>query len=82
VIEATIAARPVVIAHYPVLDELIALGLDLLSIAKPDIVADLVKSGSTPAIESNRRVLEQHFDLADLPNRIATTCSAVGWVDW
>ncbi|MCJ7671387.1 MAG: glycosyltransferase family 4 protein [Acidimicrobiia bacterium] len=82
VIEATVASRPVVVAHYPVLDELIALGLDLLSIDEPGTVAALLQSGATPAIGGNRDVLERYFDLADLPSRIATTWSAVGWVDW
>jgi len=82
VIEATIAARPVVVGHYPVLDELVALGLELLSIDEPGIVADLVASDSLSCLESNRVVLETYFDLADLPGRIATTWSAVGWSDW
>jgi len=82
VIEAIVADRPVVVAHYPVLDELLALGLELLSIDEPGTVADLVTSGSTASLASNRAVLEAHFDLADLPGRIATTCSAVGWTNW
>jgi len=82
VIEATIANRPVVVAHYPVLDELVALGLELLSIDEPGIVADLIKAGSTAGVESNGLVLETYFDLADLPGRIASTWSAVGWTDW
>jgi glycosyltransferase involved in cell wall biosynthesis len=81
-IEATVAERPVVVAHYPVLDELVALGLELLSIDEPGIVADLVTSDFTAAVASNRVVLETHFDLADLPGRIASTWSAVGWTDW
>jgi glycosyltransferase involved in cell wall biosynthesis len=82
VIEATVARRPVVVAHYPVLDEFIALGLELLSIDEPDIVAALVKSHSMAVLASNRVVLETHFDLADLPGRIATTWSGIGWTNW
>jgi len=81
-IEGLVANRPVVVAHYPVLDELLALGLEFLSIDEPGVVADLVTSGPTPSLESNRAVLKAHFDLADLPGRIATTCSAVGWTNW
>jgi glycosyltransferase involved in cell wall biosynthesis len=84
-IEATIAARPVAVAHYPVLDELELLGLRFLSIDTPDLAAAVVGAPASTweaAHAANLAVLRRHFDLADLPRRIAETCSAVGWTDW
>jgi mannosylglucosylglycerate synthase len=83
VIEATIADRPVAAARYPVLDELIALGLHLISIDEPDAVIALLGSSDAPdVLDANRACLHAHFDLADLPARIATAFTTVGWEEW
>lgn len=81
-IEATVSGRPVVVAQYPVLDELRSLGLEFLSIDEPGAVVDVLATGSAALIDRNRSVLRTHFDLADLPGRIRATLAAVGWVDW
>lgn len=81
-IEATVAGRLVVVAHYPVLDELRSLGLEFLSIDEPSAVLDVLATGPATLIDRNRSVLRTHFDLADLPGRIRATLAAVGWVDW
>lgn len=82
VIEATIADCPVAAARYPVLRELLALGLQI-----PDIndVAEFVDGLRRPDAglrASNRTCLEEHFDLRDLPDRISTAITAVGWDRW
>jgi glycosyltransferase involved in cell wall biosynthesis len=82
VIEATIAGKPVAVAHYPVLDELQSLGLELLSIDEPDRAAEAVGEPRPGSAAANRAVLREHFDLADLPGRIDTAWTAVGWTDW
>ena len=82
VIEATVAGRPVAVAHYLVLDELAALGLQLFSVDAPEVMAAVVQARTPASFDHNREVLRDHFDLADLPARIAQTFSAVGWTDW
>jgi glycosyltransferase involved in cell wall biosynthesis len=82
VIEATIAHRLVAVAHYPVLDELIALGLELLSIDEPEHAVAALEAAGVESLDSNGAVLRANFDLADLPGRIAAVWSAVGWADW
>jgi glycosyltransferase involved in cell wall biosynthesis len=82
VIEATVADRPVAVAHYPVLDELRDLGLQLFSIEHPDAVASWLASPVESVRASNRACLEQHFDLADLPARIEAALATVGWQGW
>ena len=82
VIEAMIADRPVATADYPVLDELIALGLEVLSIDDPDAVADVLRHPDPEFHARNRECLRAHFDLRDLPRRIAGAFATVGWDHW
>ncbi|MBM3671059.1 MAG: glycosyltransferase family 4 protein [Actinobacteria bacterium] len=82
VIEATVAGKPVVVAHYPVLDELIDLGLNLLSIDDPGRVAEVVRDPSLRDDDANREFLRKHFDLNDLPARLRDAFAAVGWEEW
>ena len=82
VIEGTIAGRPVAVASYPVLDELISLGLDLFSVDDPARVANWMQAPEPGLIESNRACLRANFDLVDLPDRIRAAFAAVGWEAW
>ncbi len=82
VIEATVAGTPIAVAHYPVLDELVALGLHLFSVDDPGRVARWLVSPDEALVAENRAVLRRHFDLADLPGRIREAMAAVGWRDW
>jgi hypothetical protein len=82
IIEATIAGRPVAVAHYPVLDEIVGLGLQLFSVEDPQAMAAWLAAPDPGMVDANRACLEQHFDLAALPGRISDAFSAVGWRDW
>jgi glycosyltransferase involved in cell wall biosynthesis len=82
VIEGTIARRPVAVASYPVLDELVALGLDLFSVDDPARVANWLQHPELGMLESNRACLHANFDLTDLPDRIRNAFTAIGWVAW
>jgi glycosyltransferase involved in cell wall biosynthesis len=82
VIEATIAGKPVVVAHYPVLDELIGLGLELLTIDDPPAVAEVLRGSTSRRRMTNESALRAHFDLADLPARLNDAFLEVGWVEW
>jgi glycosyltransferase involved in cell wall biosynthesis len=82
VIEATIAGRPVAVAHYPVLDEIVALGLELFSVDDPERIAAWLAAPDDALLDENRSCLARHFDLADLPGHIRDAFAAVGWRNW
>lgn len=82
VIEGTIAGRPVAVASYPVLDELVSLGLDLFSVDDPARVARWLQHPEIGLLESNLACLHANFDLTDLPDRIRTAFTAIGWDVW
>lgn len=82
VIEAIVARRPVVTATYPVLNELVALGLDLFSIDEVDRIAAWLRAPSSEVLDRNLRVARANFDLRDLPRRLGDALSAVGWTEW
>lgn len=82
VIEATVAETPVAAGHYPVLAELVQLGLRVLSVDDPAAVAAFLRSPDPTVADANRACLRAHFDLADLPSRLADAFTAVGWDRW
>jgi glycosyltransferase involved in cell wall biosynthesis len=82
VIEALVAHRPVVVGHYPVLDELVALGLRLLSLDDPRAVDRFLRSPDPSVATTNMACLRSHFDLNDLPRRLSAAFATVGWGQW
>jgi glycosyltransferase involved in cell wall biosynthesis len=82
VIEAIVARRAIATASYPVLDELVALGLELFSIDDVDRIDRWLRSPDPERLEHNLAVVRAHFDVRDLPDRIAAALSAVGWEQW
>jgi glycosyltransferase involved in cell wall biosynthesis len=82
VIEAIIARRPIATATYPVLDELVALGLGLFSVDDVDGIAAWLRTPTMELLDHNVAVVGEHFDLRDLPQRLSNTLSAVGWTEW
>lgn len=82
VVEATVAGKPVAVAQYPVLDELLALGLHLLSIEDPAAVAEALRAPDPALAAANLACLHEHLDLADLPRRLAAAFAQVGWDEW
>ncbi len=82
VIEATVAGIPVAVGRYPALDELIDLGLQLLSIDDPAAVAQRLASPDPATRAANDACLKANFDLVDLPGRLRDAFAAVGWTRW
>jgi glycosyltransferase involved in cell wall biosynthesis len=62
-IESAIHRKPLVVGHYPVLDELRAFGFDWCD-------ADNVRLGDAAMLDHNYDVARAHFDLRDLPARV------------
>ncbi len=81
VIEAIIADRPLAAARYPVLLELLDLGLAIPGLDDPPAIARQV-GRPDPNSEPNHACLRAHFDLVDLPDRIRAALTAIGWDRW
>ena len=64
------------------LDEFVDLGLRFLSIDDPAAVVSRIDDPDAETNAHNRRVLEEHFDLRDLPNRLSDAFATVGWDQW
>jgi glycosyltransferase involved in cell wall biosynthesis len=63
-IESAVHRRPLVVGHYPVLDELREFGFEWYE--PGNVVLD-----DAAAMEHNHAIAQQHFALSDLPRRIA-----------
>lgn len=70
IIEATLAGKPVAVSEFPVLVELEALGLRLLSTAEPDQVAAVITAGGDEHRARNRAVIEEQLNRATLPAQL------------
>lgn len=82
VIEAMVAHRPVAAARYPVLQELVDLGLHVLPVDDPAAVAAFVEAPDPAVLEENRAVVARELSLTDLPKRLTQAFGQVGWSDW
>ncbi|MET0421009.1 MAG: glycosyltransferase, partial [Acidimicrobiia bacterium] len=70
VIESIAHHRPIVVGSYPVLDELRAFGVQLLSIDDAPAAAEWLRSPNTEALDANLELVRPHCSLEDLPQRI------------
>ncbi len=82
VIESVIARRPIAVGRYPVLDELVALGLTLFSVDAPGELAAWLAAPDPSRLDANLAAARRHFSLADLPARLEAAFAAVGWSRW
>ncbi|HEV2309205.1 MAG TPA: glycosyltransferase [Acidimicrobiia bacterium] len=82
VAEAMLAKRPVACAAYPVLEELLDLGLEVLPVDDPARVADFLRHPNSAVLDRNRAVVGRELSLRDLPHRLAALFAQVGWTDW
>ena len=83
VIESVIARRPLVVGHYPVLDEILAHGFELFRVDEPEARS---RSGSPTRTRrcstATSRVPGAHYALDDLPARIDAAFRDHGWTTW
>jgi len=82
VIEAIIAGRPLAAARYPVLRELLALGLTIPDLTDPGALVRQIDAPVAQVQEANRACLRANFDLQDLPGRIRSALVGIGWDRW
>lgn len=83
VVESVAARRPLAVARYPVLDELLTLGFEFLSPDDPDGVAAVVTGATDIAstLDANQAVARRHLSLDLVPGRLAALFADAGW-EW
>jgi glycosyltransferase involved in cell wall biosynthesis len=82
VIESIAHRRPIVVGTYPVLDELRAFGVHLLSIEDVEGVDAWLHAPDPAILERNVELVRPHCSLVDLPRRIDAAFRSAGWDGW
>ncbi len=82
VIESIIARRPLVVGHYPVLDEILVHGFELFAVDEPEAMAKWLADSDPALLDRNVERARAHYALADLPERIDAAFHEHGWTSW
>lgn len=82
VIESVIARRPLAARRYPILEEILASGLRLFDVERPDEVAAFVEGPDRAILERNVELARREFSLEDLPGRLDAAFAEQGWTAW
>lgn len=82
VIESIAHRRPIVVGSYPVLDEIRAFGVELLSVEDPEGVQAWLRGPHPEVLERNVECVRPHCSLGDLPERLDAVLAARGWDQW
>ena len=82
VIESIAHRRPIVVGNYPVLDEIRAFGVELLSVDDPARAHEWLRAPRLDVLERNVELVAPYCSLADLPQRLGTAFTDQGWSEW
>ena len=82
VIESIAHRRPIAVGDYPVLDELRAFGVRLLSIDDPAGVQAWLRHPDPEVLAANVELVRPHCSLADLPRRLEGVLVGAGLSEW
>jgi glycosyltransferase involved in cell wall biosynthesis len=77
VIESIAHRRPIAVGDYPVLDELRAFGVHLLSVDDPVAALAWLRAPDAEALEANVAAVRPHCSLEDLPRRLDAALSGI-----
>jgi glycosyltransferase involved in cell wall biosynthesis len=79
VIESVVARRPIAVASYPVLAEIVSMGFHFFSIDQPHELVSFLEAPDSQLLERNVMLARAHFSLADLPRRLTAAFHSAGW---
>jgi glycosyltransferase involved in cell wall biosynthesis len=82
VIESVIARRPLIVGHYPVLDEILTHGFEVFSVHEPEALAKWLSDPDPGILDRNLERARAHYASSDLPGRIDDAFRAHGWERW
>ena len=77
-VEAAVAGRPAIVGHYPVADELRALGFRWFDPDDLDPLRAHLAGGDPELIEHNRGVVEAHLSMEVISNQVADLLADMG----
>ena len=70
-VESATYRRPLAIGPYPVAAELAAFGFKWFDSNEPARLGDWLDHPDTALLDHNQQIAREHFNLADLPGRLA-----------
>ncbi len=76
-VESATHCRPLAVGAYPVAAELAAFGFRWFDAADPGPLARWLQHPDTALLEHNHRIAAEHFNLADLPGRLASVLARI-----
>jgi mannosylglucosylglycerate synthase len=82
VIESIAHRRPIAVGNYPVLDELRAFGVHLLSVDDSAGVDAWLDDPDPAVLEANVELVRPHCSITDLPERLGGALARAGWNRW
>ena len=82
VIESIAHRRPIVVGSYPVLDELRAFGVELLSVDDAAAAREWLRHPHPEVLEANVDRVRPHCSITDLPQRLAAAFAGASWKAW
>lgn len=82
VVESALYRRPLALHRYPVASELEAFGFRWFAADDPAPLGRWLADPDTGLLDHNQAVARAHFDLNDLPKRIAALFDRAGWAAW
>ena len=77
-VEAALWRRPAVVSHYPVAEELRALGFGWFDPDNLNPLREHLATGDPELLQHNRQVVEQHLSMEVIGDRIADFLAAMG----
>ncbi len=79
-VEASIHRRPVAVSHYPVADELRALGFRWFEPSHPTALSAFLEHPDDALLDHNVEVARRHLSLATMSDRLHAVFDEAGWL--